>query len=273
MKLGLRAHDFGRHAPEVLAQKISDAGFETAQLALLKAIIGVETITDVNENVLEQVGLAFEKYKLQIGVLGCYMEIGYADKQARLAEVDKFLLGLEHGKALGAGLVGTETTHCVPENEAEREPFYQGLKDSVLRMAERAEKIGIDVGVEPVAVHTMNSAEITRRLLDEVNSKRLKVIFDPVNLMTTQEDVNNQREIIANFFKLLGNDIVALHVKDVVMVDSEKIWRNIGKGDIDFLPIFQWFNSKNSNVPALREEVRPDSYLTDLKEMQRLNNS
>jgi sugar phosphate isomerase/epimerase len=178
---------------------------------------------------------------------------------------------LEHGKALGAVLVGTETTHCVPENEAEREPFHQGLKDSVLRMVERAEKIGIDIGVEPVAVHTMNSAETTRRLLDEVNSKRLKVIFDPVNLMTTQLDVDNQAEIISDFFNQLGDDIVALHVKDVVMDDSEITWRNIGKGDIDFAPVFQWFNKKGRNIPALREEVRPDSYLVDLNEMRRLN--
>jgi sugar phosphate isomerase/epimerase len=272
MILGLRAHDFGRHTPEVLAQKISDAGFETAQLALLMAITGVETIADVSDDVLERVGLAFEKYKLQIGVHSCYMEIGYADKQARLAEVDKFLLGLEHGKALGAGLVGTETTHFVPKNEADREPLYQGLKDSVLRMAERAEKLGIDIGVEPVAVHTMNSAETTKRLLEEVGSSRLKVIFDPVNLMTTQVDVDNQSEIISDFFNLLGDDIVALHVKDVVIADSEKIWRNIGKGDIDFAPIFQWFNNKGRNIPALREEVSPDSYSIDLNEMRRLNN-
>lgn len=271
MKIGLRAHDFGRQAPNTLAEKISKAGFETCQLALLRAIEGVENLTDVSKEMLENIGQTFEEHKLQIGVLGCYMEIGYTDKTARLAEVDKFILGLEHGKALNAGLVGTETTFCVPEDEVEREPAYQGLKDSVLRMVEHAEKIGINIGIEPVATHTINSAQITKRLLDEVNSNRLKVIFDPVNLILTEDDVDNQTDLFSNFLNILGEDTVALHVKDVVLENGEKVWRNIGSGDIDYAPIFKWFNERSYDIPALREEVKPESYRIDIDEMRRLN--
>jgi len=271
MILGLRAHDFGRHEPGELAGRISSAGFETAQLALLKAISGIDSFADVNGSVLERVRRAFEDNNVQIGVLGCYMEIGLTDKAARLAEVDKFLIGLEHGKALGAGLVGTETSWCVPEDESMREPAYQGLKDSVLRMTERAEKLGVDIGVEPVAVHTMNSAETTRRLLDEVGSKRLRVIFDPINLMLTQEDIDNQVTLMESFLAMLGDDVVAVHVKDVVIEAGEKLWRNLGKGSVKFDPVFKYFREKGRSIPALREEVSPDSYEVDLEEMRRLN--
>ena len=271
MILGLRAHDFGRHEPEELVKRISDAGFETAQLALLKAISGIECFEDINERVLERVRRAFENRSITIGVLGCYMEIGLTDKEARLAEVAKFLLGIEHGVAVGADLVGTETSWFVPEDESKREPAYQGLKDSVLRMVERAEKLEIDIGVEPVAVHTMNSAQITRRLLDEIGSKRLRVIFDPINLIKTQEDIDNQLMLINHFLDILGDDIAAVHIKDIIIEDGEIIWRNIGKGAIDFTPIFSWFRDKGRSIPIMREEVNPESYQVDIDEMRRLN--
>jgi len=271
MKIGMRAHDFGRREPHELARMIKDAGFETVQLALTKAVAGVNSFADIDAPLLEKVRRGFDDNAVDIGVLGCYVEIGLPDKQARLNEVDKFLGGLEHAKILGVNLAGTETTNFPPDLGSERESAYQNLKDSVLRMAERAEKLGVDIGIETVVDHTLNSAELTRRLLDEVNSKRLKVIFDPVNLILTQYDINNQEQLFGNFLEVVGADIAALHVKDIVLTGSEKIWRNIGAGDIRYLPIFKWLTTHRPDIPALREHVKPESFKIDIEAMKNLS--
>jgi len=268
--IGVRAHDFGRMEPEALAMTLSKAGFTTSQLALTKAITGVESLADVDSSLLKRIKEAFNKHSVEIGVLGCYMEIGLPDKEARLSEVDKFLTGLSYANAIGAKLTGTETTNFKTssmEGTLSREQTYQNLKDSVLRMTERAEELGVDIGIEPVADHTLNSAELTKRLIDEVNSKRLHLIFDPVNMILTQSDIERQEEIYQEFTDMLGDNILALHVKDIVMENDIKIWSAIGKGDIRYTKIADWLHLTGRSIPILREEIKPDSAALDRQAM------
>ena len=271
MKLGVRAHDFGKLKPSELAETLKSAGFEAAQLALTKAIAGISAFDDITPAILDDVCMSFDKNNVEIAVLGCYVEIGALDKETRLIEVEKFKKGLEHAKALGANLVGTETTNFLPDMEHMRESAYSGVKDSVLRMAEKAEKLGVCIAIEPVADHTLNSAMLTRRLLDEVDSKCLKIILDPVNLILTEEDICKQENIYSNFFDLVGEDVAALHVKDIVLSeDGEKLWKNIGCGEIIYEGLFDRLRKYKKDFPILREHIEKDSYKTDIEEMRRL---
>jgi len=268
-KVGIRAHDFGRMKPIELATALADAGIETVQLALLRAISEVESVYDVNDTILDQVKDSFKEKNVEIGVLGCYMEIGLSDKQARLEEVEKFKVGITHAAKLNAGLIGTETSGFPIDGE-NRESAYQNLKDSVLRMVEHAEKYDVIIGIEPVAFHVLNSAKLARRLLDEVASKKLKIIFDPVNLIHTPNDIEIQESIYQEVFELIGNDIVALHVKDIVFDGDEKVWRNLGKGDINLRSVFSWFQENGTAIPLLREEIIPDSAQCDINKIREL---
>ena len=264
MKFGLRAHDFGRQSAESLAQKIKEAGFDCAQLAPAKAITGIEHFNDITDKHLHDIGTAFSNHGVDISVLGCYIEPSLTDKDARLGQVEIFKTNLSNAKKIGSTVVGTETTGLdINTPPAEREKIYQLLKDSVLRMAEQATKEEVFISIEPVAEHTLNSAELARRLLDEVNCKWLKIIFDPVNLILPNT-IDNQTQIYNNVLNLLGNDIVAMHIKDIVIENGQKVWRNIGKGAVDYSQIAPWVKANKPNMPLLREEVRPESYKEDL---------
>lgn len=271
MRIGVRAHDFGRKAPDALARAVAGAGFETAQLALTKAVDGVAAFSDVTPALLERVRAAFDAAGVGIAVLGCYVEPSLPDRAERKRQVDNFLLGLEHAKALGVDIAGTETTRLdpTPENEARREGLYQCLRDSVLRMAEKAEKVGVGVGIEPVADHTLNTPELARRLLDEVGSDRVKIIFDPVNMILA-DTAGDQERVYANFLHLLGDRIRILHVKDVVFEKGEKVWRPIGAGMVSNAIVFDWFRQHAPNIPALREGARPESFTADCAALRAL---
>jgi len=273
MKIGVRAHDYGCKEPEKLAETLCNAGFEACQLALTKAIAGINSLNDVTPEKLEQIESAFLNYNVEISVLGCYVEIGLPNRDDRLSEVDKFLTGLDYAKELGVNLIGTETTYfniSSMEGKLSREETYQNMKDSVLKMIEKAERIGVNVGIETVADHTLHSAEMTRRLLDEVGSKRLHVIFDPVNLILSQQDIERQDEIFSEFIDVVGKDISVLHVKDVVVEDGEKVWRNIGQGDINYAPVIKSLKALPKEIPALREHVRPESANIDIRALKKL---
>jgi len=269
MKIGVRAHDFGRQSAESLASVIKNAGFDCVQLAPAKALDGVESFADITETVLEDIHKAFVKNDVAITVLGCYIEPSLLDDGQRLANVETFKNNLTHAKRLGVSIVGTETTGLSINTPApEREKIYQILKDSVLRMVEWAEKEEVFVGIEPVAEHTLNTPELTRRLLDEVNSEYLKVIFDPVNLILPHT-IKYQVQIFNEVFDLLGKDIVAVHVKDIVIKNNEKTWCNIGMGEVDLPLIMGWLKQNKPDIHLLREDVKMDSYQSDRNVMAR----
>jgi sugar phosphate isomerase/epimerase len=260
MKVGVRAHDFGRLEVGELARRIKAAGFECVQLAPAKAIQNVEKFADITPRVLADISREFSAADVELTVLGCYIEPSVPDKDARLQNVKIFCDNLHHAKELGISVVGTETTHFpIDATPEERERVYLLLKDSVLRMVEVAEKTGVNVGIEPVAEHTLNTPALTRRLLDEVQSDRLKIIFDPVNLLLPAT-FGDQQRIFAEAFDAFGEEIVALHVKDIVIEKNEKAWRNIGAGGVQYGQILPWLRQHKPEMRLLREGVAMDSY-------------
>ena len=58
MKIGIRAHDFGCLPPVRLAEKMAAQGVEAAQLAIPKAIAGVESYAQVTDGLLREIGAA-----------------------------------------------------------------------------------------------------------------------------------------------------------------------------------------------------------------------
>lgn len=271
MTIGVRAHDFGSASAPVLAATIRENGFAAVQLALHKAIAGIALGETAPPRRLEEIRLAFEMQNVQISVLGCYIEPALPDRTERLRQVALFEQGLRHAKALGGMPVGTETTRFdpAPENAPHRETAYQCLKDSVLRMAEAAERVGVDMALEPVADHTLHSVELTQRLLEEVDSRRIRILFDPVNLLL-EDTWRRQAEIYRQFLRVLGGRLAAVHLKDIVFENGRKQWRNIGEGLVDYADIFAWLREHAPDIPILREHARPDSCRRDIAAMRRL---
>ncbi len=280
-KIGVRGHDFGKMSIEELPQNIKAKGFDAIQLAPVKAIEGVNTFDDITTEVLEKCKSSFSKNEVDIDVYGCYVEIGMLDKDKRLEQVEKFKNGISHCKTLGAKIVGTETTHFpLGLGGEKRDIAYEAVKDSVLRMVEEAEKLGVDIAIEPVALHTIDTPYLTKKLIDEVKSDRLKIIIDAVNLFTV-ENIENQKTIITDCFELFGDKITTLHLKDITLIgdqDRSKIdivndtfkYEFIGEGIVDYKHIFGFI--KNKNVSLLREGATLESYKRDIKNIRNILN-
>ncbi len=276
MKIGVRGHDFGRKSIEELPKYIKSFDFSEVHFAPTKALEGINTFDDITDKVLYNCCESFKKNNVDLGVYGCYVEIGLLDKEKRLEQVNKFLKGIEHNKILGAKVIGTETTPF-PLNGKGRQKAYECVKDSVLRMAEKAEKENIDFAIEPVALHTIDSPEITQQLIEEVNSNRLKIIIDSVNLFTV-DNIINQKKIISDCFKYFGDKVTTLHIKDVTLVgernrttlnlvnDTFK-WEVIGEGIVDYDYIFSLLDNKS--VSLIREGATIESYKRDIANIKK----
>ena len=83
MKIGVRAHDYGRHGVADYAALLKKEGYEAVQLAIPKAFTGIEGYGDITEELCEQIREEFAKQEIEIAVLGCYMDLGNPDAEVR----------------------------------------------------------------------------------------------------------------------------------------------------------------------------------------------
>lgn len=267
MRIGIRGHDFGRHTPERLAEVLAEAGVEAVQLALPKIIEGVDGYDDVDAPLLDRIRDALARKDIEISVLGCYIEPALPDDAGRARQLDTFYQGIACASALGAVCIGTETTNYAGD-EAGRLRAFDLLSDSVEKMLRRAGEHGVTVAVEPVSWHTMNSPELTARLLSRFEGSGLSVIFDPSNLFA-RTSAAAQSALWRECLDAFGEKIVAVHVKDGVLGPDGVRPCLLGDGEIDYAGVIApWLRAHKPSVPLLREEISPETAARDLAWMR-----
>ena len=195
---------------------------------------------------------------LALPVMGCYVSASDRDPDALAEAKARFKRALSASVTLGAGCVGTETTHFTfPESE--REAAYARLLDFTREVCAHAEQVNALVGIEPVALHTLNTPELARRLIADVSSPNLRVILDTANLVTPESTAPEaQMEILERALSCFGERICALHVKDGVFGREGK-WENrpLGQGVMDWPRLLPRLRAHNDALCALREGVFP----------------
>ena len=255
MIIGMRGHDFGRMEPRALAQAIRETGFEATQLAFTKAF-PAPAEQYMTHDALCEIRDAFAG--LALPVMGCYVSASDRDPDALAEAKARFKRSLSASVTLGAGCVGTETTHF-PFLESEREAAYARLLDFTREVCAHAEQVHALVGIEPVALHTLNTPELTRRLIADVNSPNLRIILDTANLITPETTAPEaQMEILERALACFGKRVCVLHVKDGVF-NSENKWENrpLGQGVMDWPHLLPRLRAYNDSLCALREGVFP----------------
>jgi len=137
--------------------------------------------------------------------------------------VEKGLKSLEalisNAKQLGTSVITLCTGSCDAEDMWRFHPgnnskgAWLTLCNTLEQSLIMAELKDVILGIEPELSNVINSADKARRILDEMQSRHLKIVFDPANLFE-KAALNEIEKTIANGLELLGKDIVLAHAKD-----------------------------------------------------------
>lgn len=263
MKPGVRAHDYGRSSAASLFGAISADGWQTVQLACKKALTGCDSAKDLTDAFIGEIRQALADSGLTVGVLGCYVEPSLADDTERRRHVDDFRSHLSVAKALNAGCIGTETTNMGSQKGVTRKEALVCLRRSMEAILPEAERLGVTVAVEPVYYHAMATPEDTRDLLKDMASNRLKVIFDPVNLLSPEE-IADQERLWNRCMDCFGGDIAAVHIKGMVLKDGAPVPSGLRESLADWNSIFARLRGLSRDLPVLREEAVPSNAADDI---------
>ncbi|MDO5415661.1 MAG: sugar phosphate isomerase/epimerase family protein [Lachnospiraceae bacterium] len=268
MKLGVRAHDYGKMSAEAMAELLKREGFDAAQLAAAKAIEGVDSYIGMSREKAGEIRKAFDENGIFISVLGCYIDISCRDRAVYENHLELFKSAIQVSSWLNAGMVGTESSYGVVEMEDKEKTIGQ-VTEGLSILAEEGERMGVNVGIEPVATHTLYSPEWTRRLLDQVGSSRLQVIFDPVNMLAP-DMVNRQDEVWETCFQAFGREIAAIHLKDFKLDENGMfVPCPLGTGLMEYDTLFRWLHREKPEISILREEIDPVTAQDDVAFMKK----
>jgi sugar phosphate isomerase/epimerase len=263
MRIGVRAHDFGKLPADELAGRIAAKGLSCVQLAVSKAIAGIDLKPgDLNPGVAFHIGQAFHRHGIQIAVLGCYVNPIYPDPEARRVLLGFFKEHLRFARDFGCGLVALETGSINadysfhPDNHGE--PAFQMFLASIASLVEEAEKFGVIVGIEGVTTHVVSTPARMRRVLDTIASNHLQIVFDPVNLLS-MENYQEQDRLVNEAFDLYGDRIVAIHAKDFIIENRAFKAVRTGQGHFNYDLLLGLIQKRKPYISILLEEAGEDT--------------
>lgn len=237
MQPGIFAKTFSRPGLEAVLDAVAAHGLRVIQFNCsclggpsLPDAIAPETAAHVRQE-CERRGIAMA------AVSGTFNMIHPDIRQRRdgLRRLDVLAGACSH---LGTSVITLCTGTRNPDNMWRAHPgnasagAWQDLRESMDEAIAIAERHEVTLAIEPEVTNVIDSAIKARRLLDEVQSPRLKVVMDAANLFHHGE-LTRQDEILRASVAVLAPDMVLAHAKDLVQ-DGEAGDRAAGTGVLNF---------------------------------------
>jgi sugar phosphate isomerase/epimerase len=129
------------------------------------------------------------------------------------------------------------------------------LVKTLKECASAAEDAGVYLSLEGHQLVTLESAEVTAQVLDEVDSPWVRSDYDSANWIT-RETVFNTTAALQHDFKVLGRYIVSCHAKDIWIENKLALHLQDGcpgKGNMDFHALFKHMESLSPDYPVIVE--------------------
>lgn len=257
LNLGMRGHDLVFSTKEELAKKLQYYHLRHLQLAVKKTFPElVPDLTKINFGTASYLGDYLQNENLKISILGCYVDLSSNDPSIHKNAMASFNRHLEVANTFHASLVGTEMGAYRPTLE-DRHPLKtltNTIYESLEEILDTASKCGTTVGLEAGTNHPFSNLSSMKKIIKDFSSPNLKIIFDPVNLLTN-ENALEQRKITYDFLNTLQDHIAAVHLKDFTLEKKLKTVP-VGKGQMDFSDIFHFIKSSAPLLPVSMENVK-----------------
>ena len=280
MQLGIRLHDVNtKEAPalqtlEERAKKAREEGFSCVHLALAKCISGV-TFDDatLTEGLGAYVRRVFRQQELDVAVLGCYLNLAHPDENKLRAFQSRYYGSMRVAAVAGIGMVGTETGAPNAEYKLDANTHGQEALRTFMRNLEPvvacAEHYGVTMAIEPVWNHIVYNADRALEVIRGIGSRNLRIIFDPVNLLGT-ENVDAREKVIGEAMEKLCDHIAMVHIKDFVREGDKLVSVAAGTGEMDYSAILRFLKARKPYIQATLENTCNENAVASRELIERI---
>jgi sugar phosphate isomerase/epimerase len=265
IQVGIRLHDVNSREPaglqtlEARARTAREEGFSCVHLALSKCIKGVSfDDAALTEGLAAHVRRVFGREELDVAVLGCYLNLAHPDPEKIREFQSRYYGHLRVAALSGAGMVGTETGAPNAEYRLDANTHSDAALHTFMRnlepVVERAEACGVTLAIEPVWNHIVYCPDRALEVLKGIGSPNLRIIFDPVNLLGT-ENADKREAVIGEAMDKLCDHIAMVHLKDFVRESGKLVSVAAGTGEMDYREILRFLKARKPYVQATLENT------------------
>jgi sugar phosphate isomerase/epimerase len=235
MRIGVFAKTFAGSDPRAVLAQVAGAGFTTTQYNM--SCSGLASLPDaVDAHAIAAVRAAATNAGIEIAALSATFNMIHPDPASRALGLRRLGVLARSASAMGARLVTLCTGTRDPDDQWRGHPentSVEAWRDLLAGMEvaiAHAEEADIDLGIEPERANVVSSAETARHLIDELGSRRLKIVFDAANLFEVVSR-SEQREIVSRGLDLLADRLVLAHAKDRL---PDASFAAAGRGVLDY---------------------------------------
>ena len=265
MKRGIRGHDVAEKGLQNICKRCEKQGISYLQLVLEKSIDDFGAVKFTREyanSIKEQLG------DVKIAILGSYINPSNPNDDELRFDIERFKEKIKYASILKPIAVGTETGRY-KEGLTDTEEAYQYVLATFKELTKEAEKYGICIAIEGVHCFVINTPQKMKRLLGDLNSDNVKVIFDPVNYLNIN-NYKNQDKIISETFDSLWDKICVIHAKDFMFENGEFCFRKPTEGILNYNLIFEKMKEYNLDVPIICEEISDSDAVIAFEKLEKI---
>jgi sugar phosphate isomerase/epimerase len=237
MELGIFAKTFVRPSLGDTLDAVEAHGLTCIQFNM--ACVGLPPLPDAIEPAItDRITRALSVRKLRMAAVSGTFNMIHPDKARRLDNLARLEVLASACRPMGTSIITLCTGTRDPDDMWRRHPdndkraAWHDLVESLDYALKIAEEHDVILAFEPERANVIDTTAKARRLLDEVGSPRLKVVLDPINLLS-RDDLPRMRSIVEEACAALGDDIVIAHAKDKEFQQKDAPVAT-GRGVLDF---------------------------------------
>lgn len=237
MRIGVLSGTFGRPNLEANLDAVKAHGLECLQLSLGNA--GVPDMPEqIAPELSDRIRTAAAARQLDIVSLQGTFNMSHPDPEQRRAGLRRLRVLAGACQRMGPTMIHLCTGTRDPGNMWRRHAdndtpeAWRDMVGCLREAAAIAKEANVVLAFEPEVNNVVDSAQKSRRLMDEVGSPHLKVTIDGANIFHAGE-LARQSEILDQAFALIGKDIVLAHAKDLSH-DGDAGHEAAGRGRLDY---------------------------------------
>lgn len=254
MQLGIFAKTFAGTDPVLVLGAAKTAGYEAVQFNL--ACAGLPALPDHIDDeagVIAQIVAASVAMDVSLAALSATYNMAHPDPIKRRAGLKGLETAMRVASGAGIPLVTLCTGTRHPTDQWTHHPDNADASawaDMAAEMAlalDLAEAHNLDLGIEPEQANIVQSTADARRLIGEMGSARLKIVFDPANLFEHATSVQ-AREIVARSVAPAAGSIAMVHAKDR---HADGRFATAGQGVVDFADLLARIRATGFDGPLV----------------------
>ncbi len=218
MQLGIFAKTFDRPTLREIFSSVREHRFGCVQFNF--ACAGRPTLPrEIEPDLVQLIRSELSRCSLTMAAISGTCNLIHPRIAHRNSDLAKLENLIRHCPQLGTSVVTVCTGSRDPDDmwrghSDNRSPeAWRDLTSSLAQLLPVAEEMGIALAIEPEPANVIDTAVTARKLLDQMQSPCLKIVFDASNLVRPHNLA--QEAVLSRAFELLSADIAIAHAKEL----------------------------------------------------------